>query len=296
MLKAASNLMLVDIVIPVAPFHLEVVQQAVQSAQAQTVPAHVIVLHDTEGRGAAYARNQGAQQGVAPFIVFLDADDVLAPTFVEECLKAWVRHGSGYVYTDWMRGNRRFKPPVTLNIFTEGLWHIVTTLLPRKAFETVGGFDEQIATLEDEDLYRRLHRVGVCPHHVELPLVEYHATQGHSAQVREQHMPQVEAFFNERDSAFKGLNMCACNDVPAGESQISGEYREGDVLAIALYTPRRMNSKVIAGRVYEKPLMGLPMWVHPSDVQARPDLWQLALTQETLSPDVESVLVMMRSA
>lgn len=291
-----SHSQLVDIIIPYASFHSEVVQRAVQSAQAQTVPANVIVLHDVEGRGAGWARNAGAQQGTSDFLTFLDADDVLAPTFVEECLKTWVQHGNGYVYTDWMRGNRRFKPPPTLNIFTEGLWHIVTTLLPRKAFVAVGGFDEQIATLEDEDLYRRLHRVGMCPHHVELPLVEYHAAQGHSAQVREQHMPQVEAFFNKRDSAFKGMNMCVCEGVPAGEHQISGEYREGDVLAIALYTPRRMNSRVIAGRVYEKPLMGLPMWVHPGDVQARPDLWQLALTQETLAPDVESVLSMMRSA
>lgn len=288
--------MLVDVIVPVAPFHSEVAQRAIASVQAQTFPAQLIVIEDTQQRGAAFARNQGVQRATGLFLTFLDADDILAPSYIETCLKAWVQRGKGYIYTDWLRAGKVYSPH-NLSIWREGLYHIVTTLLPRKAFDAVGGFDETLPTLEDEDLYRRVQALGVCPYHVAEPLVEYRASIGHSVPARNQHLQAVETYFNKRDGHYRDLNMCACDeDQIQGETHISGQYHQGDVLALATYTPRRMNSKTQVNRVYEKPMMGHPMWVHPADVQVRPDLWQLALTQETLTPDVETVLSLMRSA
>ena len=72
----------VSIVIPVATYHKDLAARALASVQVQTAPCIPIVIQDTEGRGAGWARNQGLAQVQTPYVVFLDADDEITPTFV----------------------------------------------------------------------------------------------------------------------------------------------------------------------------------------------------------------------
>ncbi len=137
----------------------------------------VVVLHQ-ENRGLPAARNRGAAESKSEFLVFLDADDWVAPRFVtklhaalreEEAGAAASAHGNG-------RANR---PGVVSHVYCQerlvekgrGIWrvpewdpvqmmitnlHPVTTLVKRECFEAVGGFDESMRDgYEDWDLWLR---------------------------------------------------------------------------------------------------------------------------------------------
>jgi glycosyltransferase involved in cell wall biosynthesis/LmbE family N-acetylglucosaminyl deacetylase len=88
--------------------HARWVPEAIACALAQTVPCEVIVVDDgsTDGtadilarygdrirtarlehRGPSVARNTGLDMATADFVMFLDADDLIAPTKVEEQLR-----------------------------------------------------------------------------------------------------------------------------------------------------------------------------------------------------------------
>lgn len=280
-----------DIIIPIHPAHQDKTQEAIESAHAQTVPCRVIPQIDAAAQGAAHTRNEGVRRGDSPFVVFLDADDILVSSFVEKCLAKWLEYQHGYVYTDWWRGVNIASAHEQNDMFDQGMYHIITTLLPRKAFEYAGGFDTALPTLEDEDLYRRLQKAGLCAWRVAEPLVAYRAELGQSAAKRDALLPEMERFFNSRDGHLKGKRMCSCQDnkVVTGGS-ISGQQMEGDILAMPLYTPRRMSSPTQAGRTYDAPMMGFPMWVNPNDVITRPDRWQPVARREEINPDMDTVL------
>src|SRR5688500_4262573 len=95
----------VTVVIPYASYHEQVVQHAIHSVRRQTVQANLVTIHDSEGLGAGWARNQGLAQVETNFVVFLDADDTINPYFVERTLRAW--KPKRYVYTDWMVAHAR---------------------------------------------------------------------------------------------------------------------------------------------------------------------------------------------
>lgn len=281
-----------DIIIPIHPDHQQVAAQAIASAEAQTLPVRIVPQIDATLEGAAAARNAGAMRCEAPFIVFLDADDLLEPTFVETCLNEWLIHGHGYVFTEWYRGGMIAGRNESDDIFFYGMYHIITTLLPRKAFLAAGGFDTTMPTLEDEDLYRKLWKMGLCAWRVSQPLVHYRANLGFSKPIRDKILDEINSYFFKRDGHMKGLvkAMCACNDPAANGGFVSGEQMPGDVLALSLYTPRRMRSTAQPGRIYEAPMMGYPMWVNPNDVVMKPNLWQPIARKEDINPDVDTVL------
>lgn len=174
--------MQVAVIIPVGPGHESVAERAAASAEAQTVPCQVIRVDDKDGRGPSWARNRGAEQAETEYLVFLDADDEIAPRFVEECLR--VARPNAYIYTDWMMGKRRqhARPAGSLYCFcprpistAEGEhFHPVTTLIPREWFEKVGGFDEELVKGgEDRAFYTALNMSGCCGMPMHLPLFRY---------------------------------------------------------------------------------------------------------------------------
>jgi hypothetical protein len=253
----------------------------------------VIPQIDATKAGAAHTRNEGVRRGDSNFLIFLDADDVLLPDFVAKTLARWLEHGHGYVYTDWWRGENIASAHEQNDMFDGGMYHVITTLLPRKAFEYVGGFDTTLPTLEDEDLYRRMQKIGLCAWRVPEPLVAYRAELGRSSEARDAALAQMESFFNSRDGHLKGKSMCNCSSpggVPVSDESIYGAFQDGDVLAMPLYTPRRMSSPTQQGRTYPAPMMGYPMWVNPNDVIAKPNLWQPVAQQQEINPDVDTVL------
>lgn len=192
---------LISVVIPVGPGHEQYVIDAVDSVLAQTFQKwEIIVVNDTGaaittwlppfvkvvrttkkgGTGPAKARNKGIKACSTPLFVLLDADDYLAPTFLEKTFAVFKQHG-GYVYTDWIKAESGEKQEVedfSVQRIMQGQYCAVTCLYPRKAWEDVGGFTENIKTWEDWDFFIKLIKRGYCGTHIPQALFYYRINSG----------------------------------------------------------------------------------------------------------------------
>jgi glycosyltransferase involved in cell wall biosynthesis len=181
---------LVSIVIPC--YNAEYwIADAIQSALSQTYSAiEVIVIDDgskdgsreiirsfgdhikfksIDHRGAAHARNKGAEIASGEFIHFLDADDILFPHCVKRKLKAILAEEAGVVYSGGFffnlnlnKGNYE-RQAAPKQGHAEAVAHIigstiVTSLLMfrRTCLKKVGGFNEQLVMGQEHDLLFRL--------------------------------------------------------------------------------------------------------------------------------------------
>jgi len=120
------------------------------------------------GRGPAHARNVGWQASRSPWVVFVDDDVVLPPTWSEQLLTDLAGAGdevggvqaridvplpAGRRPTDWERGTAGL---------AGALWVTADMAYRREALVEVGGFDERFprAYREDADLALRIRRSG----------------------------------------------------------------------------------------------------------------------------------------
>ena len=187
----------VSIVIPTYNYE-QYLGAAIDSALAQTYPnLEVLIIDDgsTDGTaqligkygsrvrylaqpnaGLSAARNTGIREAAHEYLVFLDADDVLAPAMVERCMAqlqrlgpAFALIGCGEVPID-SRGEkiprRGFLPLVDREITAADL--VVMSRFPpsvlvrRNAFTECGLFEPALRSTEDRDMWIRIasrHRV-----------------------------------------------------------------------------------------------------------------------------------------
>ncbi len=183
------------------------VEEAVESVRRQTHPAAELLVVDdgsddaytlqalarvaqdgvqvvrTENRGVAAARNLGVSLTSSPYIVLLDADDLLEPTYLQRLSGtldaapdlAFVTCGmqafgeADYVWT----------PPecTWVEVLARGGPHI-STMFRRSTWNDVGGFDPALEGYEDMDFWLSVvegdHRGVVIPE----PLLRYRVRTG----------------------------------------------------------------------------------------------------------------------
>jgi glycosyltransferase involved in cell wall biosynthesis len=138
-----------------------------------------------ENRGLPATRNVGWRATTAPFVNFLDADDRLLPEkFARELALLDANPRLSLVYGGWhyidgegrrlpQRGWSRTEGDVLSRLLMGNLIHPHAALVRRRCLEQVGGFDEQLTSVEDWDLWLRLAAAGVQWGCVDLPLLEY---------------------------------------------------------------------------------------------------------------------------
>lgn len=119
-------------------------------------------------------RNMGARVSRGEWLVFVDADSTLLPYAAERML-TYVRNTEVSVFTTWFCPDTDIQKDATTTLF----WMIVLessiflkrqlapgplTGVTRKAYDTVGGYDEAHAFQEDMDFSLRLYNAGYKLH------------------------------------------------------------------------------------------------------------------------------------
>lgn len=150
--------------------------ECVESIQSQTVlPEEIIIVHDfcehpkgyaqtttvirDKHLGVAKSRDEGVRLSAQPLLLFVDGDDVLPELFLQEMI-ATMQKGVDIAYPDallWSRWgdsgfeNGWYNPPNRLTpqrmmVKNEVL---ISSLMKRKVYEAVGGFDPSLEIFED---------------------------------------------------------------------------------------------------------------------------------------------------
>ena len=138
----------------------------------------ITLLRKANG-GQSSARNFGVKHSTCALIAFLDQDDLWYPGHLAELVKPFQRTADiplGWVYSDLaeidqsghmmrhsiLRDTGSEHPKRTLiGCLSQDMFVLPSaSLISRKAFEAIGGFDEQLCGYEDDDLFLRMFRIG----------------------------------------------------------------------------------------------------------------------------------------
>ena len=142
---------------------------AQKSVLQQTSPASLI--HLIHGDTLAQARNAGAHQSTADWLLFLDADDALDSNFLRAMREMidQTTYSSPLLYPSVLTIENGVKPlsakTSTQHPILEGNFMVIGTLVKRADFLRAGGFRE-LPMYEDWDLWIRRIANGSTPHSV----------------------------------------------------------------------------------------------------------------------------------
>lgn len=118
-----------------------------------------ITYHYQENSGAPTARNRGAAEASGQYLLFCDADIIMAPTMLEELLGALRNHPeASYAYSDFRFGWKRFRGRPFDTSALRFMNYIHTTTLIRR--EVFSGFDESLPRFQDWDLWLTMTEAG----------------------------------------------------------------------------------------------------------------------------------------
>lgn len=120
-----------------------------------------ITLINQTNSGPSFARNNGAKKATGTYLLFLDADDKIAPEYVSECVAVFnSKSDAVLVYAEaelfeaetgiWALSD--FKMP---DFLIQNCIYI-SAVIKREQFEKAGGFDETIRFSEDWELWIKL--------------------------------------------------------------------------------------------------------------------------------------------
>src|SRR5258708_1108738 len=180
---------LVSVIIPTHN-RPEMLAEALASVRAQTFADYeIIVVSNGESddmrrasRGAASgcvylevdrgnvsaARNFGVERAKGEWIAILDDDDVWPPNKLERQVAEAKRTGADMIVGDFLEFNPDGREIIVLPRVREGWsyvkalnhyrWGAATgaTLIRRRIFDEIGGFDTRLRYSEDNDLWRRI--------------------------------------------------------------------------------------------------------------------------------------------
>jgi glycosyltransferase involved in cell wall biosynthesis/SAM-dependent methyltransferase len=170
--------------------HSRFLADAIASVERQTFPAAEIIVVDDGStdhpehvvaqfpgvrfirqvnKGLAAARNTGLRAASSDKVIFLDADDLLAPDAIESGLACFSNHlDAGFIYGAHRMVNAEGMPVSKVKFeaigrdafasFLKGncIGMHATVLYDRRRLVACGGFNETLRRCEDYDLYLRL--------------------------------------------------------------------------------------------------------------------------------------------
>ena len=150
---------------------------------SKDLPIRLLRLEDV---GPSASRRHGVEQSLGRYLVFLDADDRIASTFLERTVPVLEQDPTiGFAYTDSIyfgdKSHLCEHPDYDFARLCASNFISYCSLLRRTAFDAVDGYDrENWGYYEDWDLWIRLGRAGWKGRHVAEALFLYHQHFGTS--------------------------------------------------------------------------------------------------------------------
>lgn len=120
---------------------------------------HIHYISWSQNRGAPAARNEGARNTTAPYLLFLDADASLFPQAIEQMAYALDTHAEiDFVYGNHYWGRKTFfGRPFDTNFLKKQNYIHTSSMLRRSVFP---GFDESLKRFQDWDLWLTIMKKG----------------------------------------------------------------------------------------------------------------------------------------
>lgn len=217
----------ISVIIPVGSGHPRFLPDALNSLEAQTMRQwEVIVVDDTVEtngvseldlarktdifkpfqyvrwiktggkRGAGYARNMGIKAAKSPALFFLDADDFIVPTALENLLAAFIEHGGQYIYGDHTvvhpDGSMERHSAPEYNQYEWKMQHSTSVLMATSEARKLL-FDENVPSWEDWEFFIRAAINGICGSHLKENILYYrlHTGQRRTIMVGKDNLTQL---------------------------------------------------------------------------------------------------------
>lgn len=260
----------VSVIIPaynVAPY----LGEALASLAAQTMPDFEAIIIDdgspddiaaaaapwlddprfrlirTENRGLAAARNRGAAEARADLIALLDGDDRYRPDYLAAmCDRIAAPDAPAFVTCDAVSFgdpsldgeifSSRYPQdePITLARFLSRDVNIFGLSMIRKsAIDSIGGYDETLASAEDLDFWLRLLATGAVGGLVRRTLVDYRRRHGSLSHNTAALMRDTVTAFSQAIAALPDGPERALAQVRRDSAQSFGDFETGVDMALA---------------------------------------------------------------
>ena len=124
---------------------------------------NLVLRHDPLGTRAS-SLNDAAALSEKDWLLFLDADDELAPGYITAMRNAIQNNPGRVLLTPSVQQIRKGRPRAPFFFpecdFRTGNWLVIGTLIQRELFMEIGGFREHPHGLEDWNLWARAVRAG----------------------------------------------------------------------------------------------------------------------------------------
>lgn len=132
-----------------------------------------IKFYQTKLKNVSAQRNFGAYKTRGQYIVFLDADIGLKPSFIKK-LNIFIKKYKGLVIIPYLtseKGDKEYQPLFDIsNLLVEFSQNMTkkfslsgSMIIEKYFFEVIGGFNNKLFTAEDHELIQRASRWGVTP-------------------------------------------------------------------------------------------------------------------------------------
>ena len=180
---------------------------------AELASRYPIRVLTKENAGLGRARNSGIRNSTGRYVLPLDADNMIQPTFVSRCLDVLEEDSSAAFATTWslyldehgepLDGDAGFQPigNSSTAVMRDNVAGDATAVIRRRVFDLGHWYSPDLTSYEDWQFYRQLHVAGLFGRVIPKRLLLYRVRSG--SMLREVGMPQIGRLYGEMEAQLR---------------------------------------------------------------------------------------------